>query len=349
VRSGLYDGEVVHQRHSPRRHRLRYRLFQLLLDLDELPALDRGLTLFGHNRAAVFSFHDRDHLAGEARPLRGQVQALLTQAGIDVGGGPIRLLSMPRVLGYVFNPLSIFYCHRPDGELAAAVLEVNNTFGERHVYVVEAGLDGRIVRRGCGKAFFVSPFLGLDMTYDFRLAAPGETAATAILARGADGAPVVAAAFAGRRRPLTDRTLARAFLAHPLLTLKVVAAIHWEAAKLLAKGVPLRRKPAPPPSSVTVVRSEADAPAGDEAEPRRRAGDVAFLRGGGGLEPQQAERAQAAVGEEPQVQLAARRGQSDPPRAEAQRREVGRGDVGERRRRCAVLEPQRLAEFEAEV
>ena len=253
--SALYDGAVVHQRVTPRRHRLRYRLFQLLVDLDELPALDRRLRLFGHNRFAVFSLHDRDHLAGEPRPLRGQIEAMLREAGIDLAGGRVRLLCMPRVLGYVFNPLSIFYCHRPTGELAAVVMEVNNTFGERHCYLIEAGAgsDGRIVRSGCAKTFFVSPFMGLDMTYDFRLTAPGETVATAILGRGLDGAPIITAAFSGRRCDLDDRNLAGAFFSHPLLSLKVVLAIHWEAVKLLTKGVRLRTKPTPPSRSVTVV------------------------------------------------------------------------------------------------
>ena len=255
--SGLYDGAVVHQRLAPRRHRLRYRLFQLLIDLDELPRLDRRLRLFGHNRFAVFSLHDRDHLAGEPRPLRGQIEAMLGEAGIDLAGGRVRLLCMPRVLGYVFNPLSIFYCHRPTGELAAVVMEVNNTFGERHCYLIEAdaGSGGRMVRSGCAKTFFVSPFMGLDMTYDFRLTAPGETVTTAILGRGPDRGPIITAAFSGRRRDLDDRNLAAAFFTHPLLTLKVVLAIHWEAVKLLAKGVRPRSKPAPPQRSVTVLRA----------------------------------------------------------------------------------------------
>ena len=259
--SGLYDGVVTHQRLTPRRHRLRYRLFQLLLDLDELPSLGRRLRLFGHNRFALFSLNDRDHLAGDERPLQVQIETMLDEAGIKTFGGPIRLLCMPRVLGYVFNPLSVFYCHRPSGELAAVVLEVNNTFGERHVYVVEAaaGAGGQVVRRSCAKAFFVSPFLGLDMTYDFRLAAPGEHASTAILGRGPDGAPVIAAAFAGSRRELTDGALVHAFLAHPLLTLKVILAIHWEALKLLAKGVRLQAKPASPTRRVTVVSPSAAA------------------------------------------------------------------------------------------
>jgi hypothetical protein len=260
--SAIYDGAVVHQRLAPRRHRLRYRLFQLLVDLDDLPALGRRLRLFGHNRFAVFSLYDRDHLAGERRPLRGQIEAMLGQAGIDLSGGRIRLLCMPRVLGYVFNPLSLFYCHRPTGELAAVVMEVNNTFGERHCYLIEAGAatGGRIVRSGCAKTFFVSPFLGLDMSYDFRLAAPGQTVATAILGRGEDGAPIISAAFRGQRRDLDDANLAAAFFSHPLLTLKVILAIHWEGGKLLANGVGLRVKPTPPPHPVTVVHAPAAPP-----------------------------------------------------------------------------------------
>jgi len=268
--SGLYDGAVTHQRRTPRRHRLRYRLFQLLLDLDEAPSLDRRLQLFGHNRFALFSLYDRDHLAGEARPLRDQIDAMLQAAGIDIFGGRVRLLCMPRVLGYVFNPLSVFYCHRASGELAAVVLEVNNTFGERHTYVVEAaGPDAQVVRRSCAKALFVSPFLDLDMTYDFRLAAPAATVTTAILGRGADGAPIIAAAFAGTRRELSDRALVGAFFSHPLLTLKVVLAIHWEAVKLLAKGVRLQPKPAPPRRAVTVVRSEQGKDFRQSVEPPR--------------------------------------------------------------------------------
>ncbi len=262
--SALYDGAVVHRRFRPRAHRLRYRLFQLLVELDELPALDRRLRLFGHNRPALFSSYDRDHGDGSGRPLRGQIEALVARAGLPAGGGPIRLLCMPRVLGYVFNPLSLYYCHRPDGELAAVVLEVNNTFGERHFYLAPAARGA--VRSACAKAFFVSPFMSMDMTYDFCLAAPGESAEVAILGREAGGAPLIFARFAGRRRALTDAALLAAFLAHPLMTLKVIAAIHLEAAKLLAKGLRLRPKPTPPPRAVTVATA-----AGADNDDRRAA------------------------------------------------------------------------------
>jgi DUF1365 family protein len=239
--SAFYDGVVVHIRHSPCGHRLRYRLIQILFDLDELPGIDRRLRLLAFNRLGLFSFNERDHLAGDGEPLRGQVEALLAGAGLE-GGGAIRVLCQPRVLGYVFNPLSLFYCHRPSGELAAVILEVHNTFGERHCYVLEASA-GPVVRCCWRKTFFVSPFLGQDMVYEATIAAPAEEVTTLIVGRQLGGAPLITASFVGRRRDLTDRTLAAAFLGHPLATLKVIAAIHWEAVKLLAKGMGVHRRP----------------------------------------------------------------------------------------------------------
>ncbi len=140
--SCLYVGEVVHQRVRPSRHRLRYRVFSALLDLDELPQLDRRLRLFGHNRLNIFSFLDRDHGDGTGAPLRPWVEHHLERAGIELAGGAIRLLCYPRLFGYVFNPLSVYFCHRADGALAAMIYEVNNTFGERHSYLIPVdGVD----------------------------------------------------------------------------------------------------------------------------------------------------------------------------------------------------------------
>ncbi|HEY3797012.1 MAG TPA: DUF1365 domain-containing protein [Caulobacteraceae bacterium] len=301
--SALYDGAVVHQRFAPKRHRLRYRIFQLLLDLDELPEL--SLRLLRHNRFGLFGFHDRDHGAGDGAPLRAYAESVLARAGIDIQGGAIRLLCMPRVLGYVFNPLSIYYCHRRDGVLAATILEVTNTFGERHSYVVPADADGR-VKRVCPKTFFVSPFMGMDMAYDFKLAAPAGDVATAIVGRGPSGEALISAAFAGARQDLTDASLARAFVAHPLMTLKVIAAIHWEAAKLVAKGIRLVRKPAPPVRPLTVLAPlEADPPAAHQAQAQRRASHVALVGRRRRLQPQQAKAAEIAVGEQPQIKLPA--------------------------------------------
>lgn len=242
--SALYTGVVAHNR--PGKHRLSYRVFMLALDLDELPALDRRLRLFGHNRTALTAFHDRDHGARIAAPLRPQIEAKLREAGIGWDGGRIVLLSMPRLLGYVFNPLSVYFCWRRDGALAALVHEVSNTFGERYFYVLPArtSADGQVAQ-ACDKDFFVSPFLEMDLRYEFRVTPPGEKAVVAMVVRRGEQIALTAS-FAGERRALTDANLLRAWLGNPLMTFKVIAGIHWEALKMWTKGVRyLGRKGAP--------------------------------------------------------------------------------------------------------
>ncbi len=252
--SALYVGVVTHQRLAPTRHRLRYGMFQMLFDLDELPALSRRLRLFSHNRLNLLSFHDRDHGDGGVR-LRAWVEATLAAAGQPIEGGRILVLCMPRVFGHVFNPLSVYFCHRRDGALSAMLYEVNNTFGERHSYLIpvaEPSAAGEVISQSCAKAFYVSPFMDMAMTYDFRIALPGETIATTVHGKDPAGALLLAAAFTGARREISDRALAGAMVRYPLLTLKVVAAIHLEAVRLLLKGLRMRRRPPPPAATISV-------------------------------------------------------------------------------------------------
>jgi DUF1365 family protein len=241
--SALYPGVVHHARSKPHTHRLRYRIFMMLFDLDELPDLDARFKLFGHNRAGLLSFHDRDHGDRSGRPLRGWVEAKMAGAGVTPDGGPIRLLCMPRVLGHVFNPISVYFCHGRDGALRCFVYEVSNTFGEHHSYVipVRAGAGG-MVEQSCGKTFYVSPFMPMDLTYDFRILPPGEAATVAMAVKGAQGV-MLTASFAGTRRPLSDGALLRQWLAHPLLSLKVLAGIHWEAIFIKLKGARFYKNP----------------------------------------------------------------------------------------------------------
>ncbi len=250
--SGLYAGIVSHRRRRPRVHSLRYRIFQLLLDLDELPGLDRTLRLFSRNRFNLISFHDKDHGDGSGA-LRAYVEQVLRDGEAAFDGGPIRLLCLPRVLGYVFNPISVYFCHHRSGDLAAVLYEVNNTFGQRHSYLfaVPAAAE-RELTHGCDKAFYVSPFMGMDMRYAFRVRPPGADLATTIQGFDAEGL-LITAAFSGRRQEMTDAALWGAFVSHPLLTLKVVAGIHWEALKLLLKGVRLTRRPPTPKTGVTAA------------------------------------------------------------------------------------------------
>lgn len=254
--SSLYAGRVTHRRLTPKAHRLAYRVFFLLLDLEELDALDTRLRLFGRNRAALLSFRDRDHLDGSETPLKLQVERIAASAGIDIVGGSVRLLCLPRLLGYVFNPLSVYFCHGADGQLACLLYEVHNTFGERHSYLipVPAGSDPQeVIRQSCAKCFYVSPFLDMDLTYDFVIRPPGETVSIGVNASAKSGL-VIATAFAGTRREISDGTLLSAVLAHPLMTLKVMGGIHWEALRIWLKGIKLRPRPAAPAEPVTTVQ-----------------------------------------------------------------------------------------------
>ncbi len=252
-RSAIYEGEVTHLRLRPRRHHLRYRLFQLLIDLDELAELDRDLRWFSWNRRNLFSFRDDDH--GEGRGgLKLYVRRVLAAHGLAESAARVRVLCMPRVLGFVFNPITIYYCHRADETLGAMLYEVSNTFGQRHSYLVPVEADaGGVIRQAAPKRLHVSPFMGMEMSYAFALTRPGETIATHVDGLDAEGRRLILASFKGGRRAISDGALLRLLVVHPLMTLKVVAAIHFEAVKLLAKGLRLRPEPPRPALAVTLA------------------------------------------------------------------------------------------------
>jgi DUF1365 family protein len=253
IASSLYVGSVMHRRLHPRHHRFRYRAFWLLIDLDELSDLSGRLRWFSHNRFNLFSLHDTDHGDGSATTLRKQAERLLAGMGIDLAGGSIRLLCMPRTWGYGFNPLSIYFCYRHDGRLAALIHQVHNTFGKRHSYVIPVNEDRDVQRQSCGKRFYVSPFLDMDLRYDFRVAGPDEGVGIGICASAPSGMPVLNAVLIGRRKALTDRNLLLLAAAIPAVTLKVIAAIHWEALRLWLKGLRFRA-PAREAPTVGAVR-----------------------------------------------------------------------------------------------
>lgn len=251
--SALYVGHVVHRRLADFDHRLRYRTWMLLIDLDAIEA--ERPRLLSRRRFSLLSWRPTDHGDGSGTPLRAQIEAVLAGAGVRLDGGPLRLLTMPRVLGYGFNPISVWFAYGADGVLRGLVHEVTNTFGERHSYAVPAGLgaDGR-ARHATDKTHFVSPFMDQALTYEFEVHAPDDRVSVAILAKR-DGRPLLTASFAGERRQLTDAALARLFVTHALLTFKVTAAIHWEALKMMLKGARYRHRSAPPKEPVTVGRT----------------------------------------------------------------------------------------------
>jgi len=256
LNSSLYTCRIAHRRSRPRRHHLSYGAFYMLLDLDELERIDEESRWFSHNRFNVLSFHDADHGPGSGTPLRPWIENQLDHAGVELDGGRIEVLCLPRILGYAFNPLTVYYCHNPAGNIRAILYEVNNTFGERHTYLfpIESD-DGRLLRHDCAKRFHVSPFMDVAGRYHFRTRQPGDTLFLHIHQTDEDG-PLLDAWVRGERESLTDRRLVEKLWRYPLLTVKVIAGIHWEALKLWLKGVGLRSRPAAPEQAVTIVLPE---------------------------------------------------------------------------------------------
>lgn len=250
--SAIYRGTVAHRRLRPKQHALKYRAFWMLFDLEELPSLGRSLKLFSYNRFNLFGFYDRDHGDSSDAPLRGWVEGHLNNAGIATDGGAIQLLCMPRLLGYVFNPISIYFCYRRDGSPNAIIYEVNNTFGQRHSYLiaVEPGA-GRTITQTCPKLLYVSPFNDMDMSYHFKVQPPEGSVAVAVDVHDPAGL-IITTALSGKRHALSDGAIAGTFLRHPLLSLKVIAGIHWEALQLWLKGMKITQRPPCPEQPVSI-------------------------------------------------------------------------------------------------
>lgn len=248
----LYPSRVMHRRLVAPFYRFVYRLFHLLVDVDRIDELAARLRLFSRNRFNLVSFHDRDHGDGAGGGLRAWAERLLAADGIRLDGGRIRLLCLPRVLGFAFNPIAIWYCEHRDGTLRAVIAEVRNTFGEKHCYLLASG--GRPMTyegpHEKDKCFHVSPFLDLVGRYEFRLSEPREKVMVRIH-ETREGVPILDAALAGERRALTDGALLRQVALMPWMTLKVVAGIHWEALKIWLRGGTFHRKPEPPEPEFT--------------------------------------------------------------------------------------------------
>lgn len=238
----LYAGTVTHARTHQVRHAFRYPVYMHLFDLDALGGLNARYRLLGYNSRRVVGLHDADHFDG--RPLGEAVRAAVEDAGLPWPGGRVLMLTNARVFGYVFNPISLYYCFDPANVLDAVVAEVHNTYGETHVYVVP-GRNGAPTSK---KAFHVSPFFTLDGTYRFAVPAPAESLDVDIdLTVG--GERRLAARLRLRRHPLTDATLTWMLLRYPLMTVQVIGAIHFQALRLWWKGVRYLRKPAHMPET----------------------------------------------------------------------------------------------------
>lgn len=250
--SALYHGTVYHKRLRPFIHELNYRVFYLWLDLDDIPNLAKKTKWFSYNRFNIFSFNDRDHGKRNGDPIRPWIETALKEKGFDECiGGKIFVLCYPRILGYVFNPLSLFFCYSKSGDLKAILHEVKNTFGDQHGYLLPVRKnDDGLIQQNCDKIFHVSPFIQMDCHYDFKLKEPGEKLLVNIQQSTSEG-DLLIATLNGQRDDLNHKTLRKSFIRYPLMTLKIIGAIHFEALKIWRKGATFYRRPEPPKKDIT--------------------------------------------------------------------------------------------------
>ena len=235
--SAVYVGDVVHKRSRPKRHALRYRVFYLLVDLDQLQNLGKSLRLFSVDKFNLVSFVTRDFGARDGTSISKFIRDKAALAGVnDVA--KIRMLAYPRLFGYAFNPITVYFCEGATGLTEFIAYEVSNTFGEHHFYQALVDVAGGQIQHEAKKAFFVSPFNTLDGNYRFSIRPPAENVFMGITLSTGEGG-LLTAYFDGARRDLTDFTLLKLLLAYPFMTAKVMFGIHWEALRLYLKGVPM--------------------------------------------------------------------------------------------------------------
>ena len=249
--NSLYVGKVRHRRARPKVHSFSYGVYWVFLDLDDLDDADRASVLFSVDRPNLYSFRQRDHGPRDGSALKPWITKLAAESGIEVGS--VHVLTMPRLFGYAFNPLTIWYCDDLSGSLAAVLYEVRNTFGEYHSYFLPV-VDGPNVVHEWDKQFFVSPFIDMEARYRFELEAPLDTMKLTVTESDVDG-HLFSAVMAGRRVPLSTSSLGRLLVTHPLLTLRVVVGIHWKALHLWRKGAPYRSRPEAPATAVSMPQA----------------------------------------------------------------------------------------------
>jgi len=239
MNSCIYNGEVTHTRFKPVRHFLKYKTFSLLIDLDEINLLDKSIGIFSYNKFNIFSFFDKDHGDRDGGNLKDWVISNLKKFQINENITNIKILCYPRILGYVFNPLSIFYCYEKD-KLVAIFYEVKNTFNEQHTYIFKIKNNEEIIQK-CRKKFYVSPFMDMETFYNFKLLNPNDKLSVFIKQTDADGT-ILTATQTGDKKEFSFKQLAINFLKYPLMTIKIISSIHYEALLLWKKGAIYRKR-----------------------------------------------------------------------------------------------------------
>ena len=239
--SCIYSGFVTHERFKPKRHFFSYKTFSLLIDLNEIKNLEKNIKFFSYNKFNILSFYDIDHGSRGGGTLISWVKKTLKKSKLNLNLGTIKLLCYPRFFGYVFNPLSIFYCYDKQSKLKAILYEVKNTFNEQHTYVFRCKSSSNLILHKCNKKFYVSPFIEMETFYNFRLLKPGKNISIFIRQNDTDGT-LFTACQVGKRIELNNKQLFLQFLRHPLMSFKIILAIHFEAFRLWAKGIKYVKK-----------------------------------------------------------------------------------------------------------
>ena len=250
----IYNGTVIHKRFKPKLHFFKYKVFSLLIDLSELNILNKNISFFSYNRFNLISFFDKDHGDRDGKSLIEWVKKNLKENNIEHKNIKIKLLCYPRILGYVFNPLSVFYVYNNKEELISILYEVKNTFGEQHTYIFKAE-DNEFLRNSCVKKFHVSPFIDMECNYKFRVNKPSDKISVIIDQSDNDG-KLLFASQDGTAKEFSNKNLFVSYIFHPLMTFKVIVAIHYEAFKLWLKGIKFIKKKINIKNNSSVEKSE---------------------------------------------------------------------------------------------
>ena len=251
INSSIYNGSVIHKRFKPKKHFFKYKVFSLFLDLSELKELNNKLNFFSLNKFNLISFYEKDHGERDGSSILDWVKNNLRGKNVSTDNIKVKLLCYPRILGYVFNPLSIFFVYDNDENLISILYEVKNTFGEQHTYVFKIEGENKLIQNNCSKKFHVSPFIEMDCNYFFRILNPGDKLSVIIDQYDQEG-KILFASQDGIRSDLTNKNLMNSYLKHPLMTFKIISAIHFEAFKLWIKGIKFVKKKLKIKNNITV-------------------------------------------------------------------------------------------------
>ena len=248
--SKIYTGKVIHKRFKPKEHYFKYNVFSLLIDLNELEEINKYIKFFSYNKFNIISFYDKDHGDRDGSSIKLWVKKNLRNIGIMTEDISIKLLCYPRIFGYVFNPLSTYFIYNKHSELISIFYEVKNTFGEQHTYIFKAQ-DAKTVQNKCKKKFYVSPFIEMDCEYHFKTLNPREQLSVVINQNDKDG-KLLFASQDGISKDFNNKNLILSYLTHPLMTFKIIGAIHYEAFKLWVKRIKLIAKKIKLKNNITI-------------------------------------------------------------------------------------------------